>query len=405
MSKSSITIKRDSLVQALKTAETVVDKRNTIPVLGGVRIVRTKIGAISVTSLVATDLDRYWFIPLDTKGKTAFDTVVPLQRLKKLVDNTEGDVTIDCVVEVGERHRYGGKPKEMESYELHHLMVTADDTVLKIEGYPPTDWPTDKEVEYPFVFKISAELWHRGMSKVRPAMSDVEARYYLNGIYLENKDCLKMVATDGHTLSAYDLARIDVSPIMPSVIVPRDTVYTLLKTVDPNSDRDITVEVCSDRMRFTIDDDQLVTQLIDGTFPDYKRVVPKEGFQHHVVVDREAFRAKVLRTAGIGAVNGKKTVKLAATEGEIKITIDHGEGVAVATMPATLTQTAADITGPLPFTPGIIEWGANYSNIDKLFQLLESDEVSIDLIDARSPYRLSGADDPGHLVIAMPMRV
>src|SRR4026209_553771 len=166
-------------------------------------------------------------------------------------------------------------------------------------------------------FKVTAADLKRLIDKTQFAISTEETRYYLNGIYLHTAGTAKAptlrgVATDGHRLAQFELALPGGASGMPGIIVPRKTVGEVQRLIEDN-EAEVTLELSQGKIRFTLGDTVLTSKLIDGTFPDYGRVIPQNN-DKELIVDKKDFEAAVDRVSTISSERGR-AVKLSITGG------------------------------------------------------------------------------------------
>ncbi|MEK1932056.1 MAG: DNA polymerase III subunit beta, partial [Pararhizobium sp.] len=227
------------------------------------------------------------------------------------------------------------------------------------------------------------------------AISTEETRYYLNGIYIhtiESKGQLKLraVATDGHRLARADLEAPAGSEGMPGIIIPRKTVSELQKLVD-NPDVIVTVEVSDAKIRLTIGSIIMTSKLIDGTFPDYQRVIPTNN-DKELKIDCQSFAQAVDRVSTISSERGR-AVKLALSDGQLTLTVNNPDsGSATEELPVGYDS-----------DPLEIGFNAKYL-LDITAQLSGTDAVFM-LADPGSPTLVRDMAGDDALYVLMPMRV
>lgn len=279
------TIERATLLKSLSHVQSVVERRNTIPILSNVLIEATSDGAIK---LMATDLDLQVVESLqaqvDQPGATTLSAHTLFDIARKLPEGSQ--VSLQAA---------DGK-----------MLIQAGRARFNLSTLPRDDFPVIAEGELPTQFELPAKTLIEIIDKTRFAISTEETRYYLNGIFLHVADdgsagpVLKAAATDGHRLARVTVARPEGAEGMPDIIVPRKCIAELRKLLD-EVDGTVAVSLSASKIRFGIGAAILTSKLIDGTFPDYTRVIPtgndkllridpKSFFQG---VDREIGRAHV----------------------------------------------------------------------------------------------------------------
>lgn len=370
-----LTIERSALLRSLAHVQSVVERRNTIPILSNVQLVAQD-GSLNLT---ATDLDLAVVdtVPCDVQQQGG--TTAPAHMLydiaRKLPDGAQ--VELDF------------------SSEDQRLTVRAGRSRFALSCLPREDFPAMADDSLPYAFEVPAGDLKRLIEKTRFAISTEETRYYLNGIYLhavdEEAPLLRAVATDGHRLSRVEIALPQGAAGMPGVIVPRKTVlevYKLLEEVDDN----VGVSLSDARIQFVMGTLVLTSKLIDGTFPDYQRVIPS-GNDKHLEVDCKTFANAVDRVATISSEKSR-AVKLAVSGDAMVLSAnspDQGSGT--------------DEVAVSYDSDGALEIGFNARYLLDITQQIDGDNVRFDLADGASPTIIRDADDQGALFVLMPMRV
>ena len=227
------------------------------------------------------------------------------------------------------------------------------------------------------------------------AISTEETRYYLNGIYLHTVDIggtpmLRAVATDGHRLARVEAQAPEGSVGIPGVIVPRKAVNEVQKLLEDLS-QDVTIEISTAKARFQFGDVVLTTKLIDGTFPDYARVIPT-GNDKRLVVDKDPFKAAVDRVATLSSERGR-AIKLAIAEGKMTLSVNNPDS----------GSASEEIEADYDSAPIDIGFNARYL-LDIVGQL-SSDTALIRLADPGSPTLIQDREGAPALFVLMPLRV
>jgi DNA polymerase-3 subunit beta len=268
-----LSIERAALLRAVSQAQSVVERRNTIPILANVLIEAEG----DTVSFRATDLDIEVVDRIPAKVERAGATTVSAVTLHEIVRKLP-DGALVSITEDGAAGR---------------LMVEAGRSTFQLATLPKEDFPVMASSEYAANFAAPAPVLRRLFDKSKFAISTEETRYYLNGVYLhvaeaEDGPALRAVATDGHRLARIDAPVPDGAADMPGVIVPRKTVGELRKLLE-DDEAEIAVSVSETKIRFATPEITLTSKVIDGTFPDYSRVIPS-GNTRRMEVDAERFR-------------------------------------------------------------------------------------------------------------------
>jgi DNA polymerase-3 subunit beta len=370
-----IVIERGDLLRALSHAASVVERRTTIPILSNV-LLRAYEGQLQVK---ATDLERE--VVEDTPAKVAQSgaVTVPAHMLhdivRKLPDGAQVELTRDA--------------------ERERLTLSSGHSRFALQTIAAEDFPDLAAGEMTHEFEIAAKDLKRLIEKTRFAISTEETRYYLNGIFLHaapagNRPMLRAVATDGHRLAQVELALPSGADGMPGIIVPRKTVHELHRLLEV-SDSTVSVGVSASKVRFSCGTVTLTSKLIDGTFPDYARVIPQNN-DKILKVSNQEFMAAVDRVATIASERGR-AVKLNLTNGKLVLSVSNPEG-------GSATE---EIAVEYSATP--LEIGFNARYLLDIAGQLDSGEAVFRLADPGSPTMVRDGSDETALYVLMPMRV
>jgi DNA polymerase III subunit beta len=299
-----ISIERGALLKALNQAQSVVERRATIPILSNVLIEAEG----SQVSFRATDLD-----------------IEVVDRAPAMVERP-GATTVSAVMlhEIVRKLPEGALVSLSEDPASGRLTVAAGRSNFNLATLPKEDFPVMASSEYTTNFAAPAPVLRRLFDKARFAISTEETRYYLNGIYMhvatgEDGQVLRCVATDGHRLARIDAPLPADAAGMPGVIVPRKTVGELLKLLG-DDDATIAVSVSETKVRFATPAVSLTSKVIDGTFPDYTRVIPT-GNTRRLEVDASEFAKAVDRVATVSSERSR-AVKLSLDEDRLILSVN-----------------------------------------------------------------------------------
>jgi DNA polymerase III subunit beta len=275
------------------------------------------------------------------------------------------------------------------------MTVSAGRVNFRLQCLGEADFPDITAGTFSHSFRMPAADLLRLIERTQFAISTEETRYYLNGIYLhavesEGEPRLRAVATDGHRLARAEIPAPDGSAGMPGIIVPRKTVGELQKLLG-ESEGEIAVELSETKIRFTLGEVVLTSKLIDGTFPDYQRVIPQNN-EKTLTLDRESFSAAVDRVSTISSERGR-AVKLALSDGQLTLTVNSPDA-------GTATEEL-----PVGYEAGDLEIGFNARYLLDIAGQLGGEETVFMLADPGSPTLIRDRGDEGTLYVLMPMRV
>ena len=367
------TIERANLLKGLSHVQSVVERRNTIPILSNVLIEAQAGGGLK---LMATDLDlqinEHVAAAVDAAGATTVSAHTLFDIVRKLPDGAQ----VSLAAAEGRMTIMAGRAK------------------FSLATLPRDDFPVIAEGDLPTQFELPAETLKQIIDKTRFAISTEETRYYLNGIFLHVSDeaqpVLKAAATDGHRLARVTLPRPDGAEGMPDVIVPRKCVGELRKLLD-EVDGSVGVSLSNSKIRFDLGAALLTSKLIDGTFPDYSRVIPTAN-DRILKIDPRAFQEGVDRVSTI-ATEKTRAVKMALDRDRITLSVTSPEN----------GTAAEDVPGDYAAMPFEIGFNSRYL-LDILAQV-EGDMVEVHLADAAAPTLIRENDKAPALYVIMPMRV
>jgi DNA polymerase-3 subunit beta len=370
-----LTIERSALLRALAHVQSVVERRNTIPILSNVLLDTQK----SRLLLTATDMDLAIVESVDADVARPGAVTVPAHTLYDIVRKlSEGSqVGIEAIAEKGQVALRSGR----SSFALASL--------------PPGDFPHMSGGDLPHGFELAAAELKGLIDKTRFAISTEETRYYLNGIYLHAGQSsgigvLRAVATDGHRMARVEMALPAGADGMPGVILPRKTVIELHKLIT-ETDAPVQIALSETRVRFTIGDVTLTSKLIDGTFPDYERVIPS-GNDKVMEVDRAEFTAAVDRVATI-STDKSRAVKLSLDANQLTLTASSPDA----------GMAEEEISVRYAGTP--IEIGFNARYLLDIAEQIEGEGARFRMADASAPTLIEDIADRSALYVLMPMRV
>jgi DNA polymerase-3 subunit beta len=371
-----LAIERAALLKALGHVQSVVERRTTIPILSNVKL-EADDGALGLT---ATDLDLSVVERTEAEISQAGATTAPAHTLYDVVRKLPEGARVAI-----ERSAAGGE-----------LTLRSGRATFDLPCLPADEFPTmgDEGLDHGFV--VAAADLRKLIDRTRFAISTEETRYYLNGIFLHVLDdgagCLRSVATDGHRLARTEIALPDGAAGMPPVIVPRKTVAELRKLIDDlDGDASIEIKLSAARIRFQIGPSVLRSRLIDGTFPDYERVIPTGNDKLAVAPTKELSEA-IDRVATI-STDRSRAIKLALAERRLTLSAVSPE--------AGRAVEEVDVS----YHNGPLEIGFNARYMLDMSAQVEGDDIELAIADAASPMLVRDPKDSSTLYVLMPMRV
>ena len=369
-------IERNTLLRAVGQAQSVVERRNTIPILGNVLIEAEG----EVVQFRATDLDIEVVDRAKAQIERAGATTVPAVTLHEIVRKLP-DGALVTLTDDGASGR---------------LSVEAGRSNFSLATLPREDFPVMASSEYECNFSAPAPVLRRLFDKSKFAISTEETRYYLNGVYMhvaagaEGAQVFRCVATDGHRLARIDAALPDGAEGMSGVIVPRKTVNELRKLLE-DDDLSIAVSVSETKVRFATPEITLTSKVIDGTFPDYSRVIP-QGNTRKMEVDASEFAQAVDRVATVSSERSR-AVKLALDEDRLILSVNAPD------------SGAAEEELVVAYADEALEIGFNAKYLLEIAGQVDRENAVFLFNSSGDPTLMREGNDESAVYVVMPMRV
>mgnify|MGYP001387154917 FL=1 len=370
-------IDRSALLIALQHVHSVVERRNTIPILSNVLIEAREDGVY----LTATDMDISVIEKVDL-GKSEVTqlgtTTTSAQMLYDIVRKLPDNIKVELLSEKNDR-----------------LGIKASSSSFSLNCLPSEDFPSIAQEDFKHSFNIDSSDLVRLIDKSSFAMSLEETRYYLNGIYLhaikeDNVDKMRTVATDGHRLSRVDINLPQGAEGIPGVIIPRKTILEIRKILEDHTGN-VSLSISETKIKLSFNNVVLTSKLLDGTFPDYSRVIPEHN-DKLVTISNQSISEAVDR---VSTVSTDKTRA-------IKININKGSVVISATNP---DKGSASEHLDVVYNGDEVEIGFNSKYVLDVARQIKGNEIIIKLSDSVSPTLVYDKDDKEVLFVLMPMRV
>jgi DNA polymerase III subunit beta len=370
-----ITIERSNLLKSLNHVHRVVERRNTIPILSNV-LLR---GEGASLEMKATDLDLEITESTAAQVEQAGGTTVPAHLLYDIVRKLPDGAEVQLAT----------------TPDGNSMTVASGRSKFSLQCLPVSDFPDLTAGTFSHTFKLKASSLKMLIDRTQFAISTEETRYYLNGIFMHAVEAggdlkLRAVATDGHRLARADVTAPSGSEGMPGIIIPRKTVGELQKLVD-GVDDDVLIEISDAKIRVTTGPIIMTSKLIDGTFPDYQRVIPANN-DKEMRVDCSTFAAAVDRVSTISSERGR-AVKLALADGQLTLTVNNPDS-------GSATDEVA-----VGYDNDPLEIGFNAKYLLDITSQLTGGEAIFMLADPGSPTLVRDLAGDDALYVLMPMRV
>ena len=369
-----LTIEQNNLVKSLGHVQSVVERRNTIPILSNVKIE----AGDGVVKLNATDMDQDIVEATPAQVSTPGATTVSVHTIYDIVRKLPNGTQVD-----------------LDASGDGELVLSAGRSRFTLQTLPTEEFPVLSGGELPTAFSLAASELRTLIDRSRFAISTEETRYYLNGIYLHKAErsgsaMLRAVATDGHRLASVETPLPVGAENMPGIIVPRKAIAELRKLIDEFNDQ-IQISLSETAICFSFDNVVLTSKLIDGTFPDYERVIPN-GNDKTMEVDCKLFADAVDRVSAISSEKSR-AIKLALSKNLLLLTASSPEhGSAIEELEVAYNSDALEI-------------GFNSGYLLDISRQIEGDTARFTMADSASPTIVQELDDTSALYVLMPMRV
>jgi DNA polymerase-3 subunit beta len=370
-----LSIERAALLKAVSQAQSVVERRNTIPILANILIEADG----SDVTFRATDLDIEVIDKapalVERAGATTVAATTFHEIIRKLPDGAQVTLSADSAA--------------------GRLTVEAGRSNFSLATLPKEDFPVMASAEYSSNFSASAQVLRRLFDKSKFAISNEETRYYLNGVYMhvaqaDGMQVLRCVATDGHRLARIDADLPLLATEMPGVIVPRKTVGELRKLLD-DDEMEIAVSVSETKVRFATPDITLTSKVIDGTFPDYTRVIPS-GNNRKLEVDASDFASAVDRVATVSSERSR-AVKLSLEEDRLVLSVNAPD------------SGNAEEELAVAYSDEKLEIGFNAKYLLEIASQVDRENAVFMFNSSGDPTLMREGNDTSAVYVVMPMRV
>ena len=370
-----LSIERNTLLKAVSHAQSVVERRNTIPILANVLIEAEN----DKVQFRATDLD-----------------VEIVDRVQAKVDRT-GSTTVSAVLlhEIARKLPDGALIELTADAANGRLKVEAGRSNFSLATLPKEDFPVMASSEYAANFSAKSGDLRRLFDKSRFAISTEETRYYLNGVYMhtatfENSKVLRCVATDGHRLARVDASLPNGAEELPGVIIPRKTVAEIRKFLD-DDEVQIAVSVSETKVRFATPDITLTSKVIEGTFPDYTRVIPASN-EKKLEVDADEFAKAVDRVSTVSSERSR-AVKLCLEDDQLTLIVNSPD------------SGAAEEQVAVAYNDERLEIGFNAKYLLEISGQIDKENAIFMFNSSGDPVLIREGSDLSAVYVVMPMRV
>ena len=368
------TVKRDILLKSLNFVQGVVEKKNTLPILSNVLLLLKN----NKLSVIATDLDIVFYDEINDvkvlkEGSTTTSAAILYDILRKISSNSELNFNLKSE---------------------NKLSLNSENSDFNLLCLPTDNFPSFADEFEGAEISINSSKLYQLLNKTKISISNDDTRHYLNGIYLHltethGRNFLTGVATDSHRLSSSSL-EIENLQNFSSIILPRKTVYQLCSLLSEYSGK-VVLQVSENKIKFSIDKIKLVSKVIDGKFPDYKKVVPSNN-EKSLIVPCKEFINSIERVTSV-SLDRKEGVKLVINKDNIQLSVNSansGEGNEVI---------------KANFNSGSLNISFNSKYLIDIASEIEDKNLKMNLKDSVSPVLIEDSSDKNSYYVIMPMKI
>ena len=365
-----LTINRDELLAPLQAINNVVERRQTLPILGNVLINAEEGGEVTLT---ATDMEVEIVVKLQATTEQAGTVTVPARKFLDICRALPGQAVVNFAIQ--------DEKVKIQSGRSRFLLTSQ----------PSAEFPSIGSFE-PFAeIELRSSTLSALVEGTQFAMAHQDVRYYLNGLLFElNAGMIRTVATDGHRLALCDRSVETKELEARQIIVPRKGVVEIMRMLG-SPDDPMKITIGANHLKMTAPKHVLTTKLVDGRFPDYERVIPRAG-EKKVFADRETLKAGLAR-ASILSNEKFRGVRIVLSKDQLKAIAHNPE------------QEEAEEEIEVEYSGDELEIGFNVSYLLDVLSVLKCPKVRVDFIDSNSSCLIQDPDDEMARYVIMPMRL
>jgi DNA polymerase-3 subunit beta len=367
-------INRDVFLKSLGNAIGIIEKKTTLPILSNI-LIEAKNSKIKIT---ATDLDIIYF-----------EEILPQEVKKEGATTTSANILYDILQKL-----HSGAKVELSLQSTNKLKLISRNSKFNLLCIPSDNFPLFDEDTDQKNFEVSSQKLLKLLNKTKISISNDETRHYLNGIYmhkitLENKSFLCAVATDSHRLSSSSL-EIDSDTHVESIILPKKTIFQLISLLE-QSNKSVKISNNKSKIKFEMDTGVLISKVIDGRFPDYTKVVPKNN-DKILEIKLNEFKNSIERVTSV-SLDRKEGLKMSISKEAVQLSVNSpnsGEG----TESINAKFNSNDLN---------ISFNSRY--LADITSQIENESIVINLKDPGSPVLIRDFSDKNSFHVVMPMKI
>jgi DNA polymerase-3 subunit beta len=368
------TIDRDAFLKSIGRANGIIEKKSTLPILSNI-LIEAKESKIKIT---ATDLDIIYFeetkpIEIKKEGSTTTSSSVLNDILRKLQSSSKVEFTL---------------------LNTNKLKLVSGNSKFNLLCMPPDNFPLSEEDISQKNFEISSQKFLKLLNKTKISISNDETRHYLNGIYLhktklDDKSFLCGVATDSHRLSSCSI-EIDPNTNIESIILPKKTIFQLISLLEQNNNP-IKISNNKSKIKFEMDVGVLISKVIDGRFPDYNKVIPKNN-DKVLEIKLDEFKDSIDRVTTVSS-DRMEGLKMLISKDSVQLAVNNpNSGDGAESVTATFNSDNLNIS-------------FNSRYLMDIASQIENESIVINLKDPGSPVLIKDFSDKNSFHVVMPMKI
>ncbi len=366
------------LVKALSHIHGVVEVRHTLPILSNI-ILEAKEEELILSS---TNLDIYCADRIKSETSVSGEISVPASTFFEIV----------------KRLPAGSDVIMSTSDSGNELILKCGRSKFNLSTLSTDDFPIISENDLTINFVVSAEELIRMIDKTKFAISNEETRYYLNGIFFHKAErnsisFLRAVATDGHRLAQYDIPLPQGAEEITGIIIPKKTIFELRKVLD-DANGDVSISLNENKIKFAFNELKIISKVIDGTFPDYTKVIPENNDKTFKTINND-LKDAIDRVSAV-AINEEiksKAIKFSLDSNKLYLSVE------------SQSKGSAHEEIDINYNGNKVDIGFNSKYIVDICNEVDGDEVDISLLDSISPAIILDKTDENLFFVLMPMRI
>ena len=371
-------INSSDLLKALSHIHGIVEVRHTLPILSNI-ILKAKDNELTLSS---TNLDIYCADKIKAEVSIAGEISVSAVTFFEIVKRLPSGSEVVMTMEEGE----------------NEIILKCGRSKFNLSTLKTDDFPIISDNDLSTNFVLSADELIRIIDKTKFAVSNEETRYYLNGIFLHKADrnsiqFLRAVATDGHRLAQYDIPLPQGAEDITGIIIPKKTIFELRKVLD-DANGDVSISLNENKIKFTFNDLKIISKVIDGTFPDYTKVIPQNNNKNFKTNNNELKNA-IDRVSAVAAneESKSKAIKLSLEDNKLNLSVE------------SQSKGSANEIIDISYDGDKVDIGFNSKYIIDICNEVDGEEVDICLLDSVSPAIILDKTDENLFFVLMPMRI